>query len=146
MARGRCCCCSQLHMSSLDHSTPCSLHNSMLQNGRSDSDGVSQIFKHHISLIEGHLKMTDMVRKHTVEGTGNPQPICAIIDRAKEMLRASRHISRILVGRFQSSRSTRRLRVTGRAAQCAQQGPRRILFRLDVPWLFACRPHLWQSG
>lgn len=52
-----------------------------------------QIFKHHISLIEGHLKMVDMVRKHTVEGTGNWRMICGLVDRSKEMLRVSKELS-----------------------------------------------------
>ncbi|KAL9634326.1 MAG: hypothetical protein Q9164_004158 [Protoblastenia rupestris] len=54
----------------------------------------SQIFRHHISLIEGHLKMIDMVRKHTVEGTGNWDMICKAIDRAREMLSTSKHVAR----------------------------------------------------
>ncbi|KAL8937448.1 MAG: hypothetical protein Q9216_004412 [Gyalolechia sp. 2 TL-2023] len=40
----------------------------------------------HISLVEGHLKMIDMVRKHTVEGTNNHRIISELIDRSKDML------------------------------------------------------------
>ncbi|KAM0801919.1 hypothetical protein BDR22DRAFT_845675 [Usnea florida] len=56
-----------------------------------------EIFKHHISLIEGHLKMIDMVRKHTVEGTGNYRTIMGCVDRAKEMLQESKHVSKTFV-------------------------------------------------
>ncbi|MDI1489456.1 MAG: hypothetical protein OHK93_008735 [Ramalina farinacea] len=56
-----------------------------------------EIFRHHISLIEGHLKMIDMVRKHTVEGSGNWTMICGCIDRAKEMMSASKHVAKTFV-------------------------------------------------
>lgn len=43
------------------------------------------------------MKMTDMVRKHTVEGTGNWRAICDIIDRTKEMLYAAKSTARTFV-------------------------------------------------
>lgn len=59
-----------------------------------------QIFKHHISVVEGHLKMIDMVRKHTVEGSGNFSTIMGCVDRAKQMLQVSKQISKTFVSRF----------------------------------------------
>ena len=56
-----------------------------------------QIFKHHISVVEGHLKMIDMVRKHTVEGSGNWRMICELVDRTNEMLRVSKQQARSFV-------------------------------------------------
>ncbi|KAL8899173.1 MAG: hypothetical protein Q9192_001711 [Flavoplaca navasiana] len=56
-----------------------------------------EIFKHHISLVEGHLKMIDMVRKHTVEGTGNYRTICEMIDHTKRILYESKTVARIFV-------------------------------------------------
>ena len=41
--------------------------------------------------------MIDMVRKHTVEGTGNYRTIMGCVDRAKEMLQVSKHSSRTFV-------------------------------------------------
>ncbi|KAG7002432.1 hypothetical protein G7Y79_00027g061240 [Physcia stellaris] len=56
-----------------------------------------EIFKHHISLIEGHQKMIDMVRKHTVEGSGNHRQICAMLDSCKAMLHEAKSVSRTFV-------------------------------------------------
>lgn len=56
-----------------------------------------EIFKHHISVVEGHLKMIDMVRKHTVEGSGNWRMICELVDRTNEMLRVSKQQARTFV-------------------------------------------------
>ncbi|KAI4236799.1 MAG: hypothetical protein LQ349_002315 [Xanthoria aureola] len=56
-----------------------------------------EIFKHHISLVEGHLKMIDMVRKHTIEGSDNHRTICDIIDNTKRILSESKTVSRIFV-------------------------------------------------
>ncbi|KAL6712948.1 hypothetical protein ACLMJK_009503 [Lecanora helva] len=62
------------------------------------TDGcLSQIFKHHISLIEGHMKMVDMVRKHTVEGTGNHRTIMGCVNRCREMMRDAKDISKSFV-------------------------------------------------
>jgi len=47
-----------------------------------------QLFKHHQSVLTGHLKMMDMVRKHCVEGTGNYATAQACVDRTHEMLRS----------------------------------------------------------
>ena len=41
--------------------------------------------------------MIDMVRKHTVEGTGNYRTIMGCVDRAKEMLQDSKHVSKTFV-------------------------------------------------
>ena len=41
--------------------------------------------------------MADMVRKHTIEGTGNWRTICDIIDRTKEMLNVAKFTSRTFV-------------------------------------------------
>ncbi|KAL8853911.1 MAG: hypothetical protein Q9221_001218 [Calogaya cf. arnoldii] len=56
-----------------------------------------EIFKHHISLVEGHLKMIDMVRKHTVEGSANHRTICDMIDNTKQILFDSKTVSRIFI-------------------------------------------------
>lgn len=56
-----------------------------------------EIFKHHISLVEGHMKMIDMVRKHTVEGTNNHRTICELIDRSKDMLWQAKKTARSFV-------------------------------------------------
>ncbi|KAL9027415.1 MAG: hypothetical protein Q9196_004059 [Gyalolechia fulgens] len=56
-----------------------------------------EIFKHHISLVEGHMKMIDMVRKHTVEGTENHRTICELIDRSKDMLWQAKKTARTFV-------------------------------------------------
>lgn len=41
--------------------------------------------------------MVDMVRKHTVEGTGNHRQICDMLDRCKRMLYESKTLSRTFV-------------------------------------------------
>ena len=41
--------------------------------------------------------MVDMVRKHTVEGSGNYRTIMGCVDRAQEMLRVSKQIARTFV-------------------------------------------------
>ncbi|MCJ1478895.1 hypothetical protein MMC13_007579 [Lambiella insularis] len=56
-----------------------------------------EIFKHHISVLEGHLKMTDMIRKHTVPDTGNWRTIMAIVERTQEMLRMAKEATRSFV-------------------------------------------------
>ncbi|KAL8768785.1 MAG: hypothetical protein Q9209_005074 [Squamulea sp. 1 TL-2023] len=56
-----------------------------------------QIFKHHISVLEGHLKMIDMVRKHTIEGSGNYRTICEMIDRTRQILYESKTVARTFV-------------------------------------------------
>ena len=48
---------------------------------------LPQLFKHHQSVLTGHLKMMDMVRKHCVHGTGNYDAAQACVDRTHEMLR-----------------------------------------------------------
>ncbi|KAL9120846.1 MAG: hypothetical protein Q9187_002595 [Circinaria calcarea] len=56
-----------------------------------------EIFKHHISVVEGHLKMLDMIRKHTVPNTGNWRSICTMVDRAHDMLRMAKDATRSFV-------------------------------------------------
>lgn len=41
--------------------------------------------------------MIDMVRKHTVEGTGNHRQICAMLDRCKTMMHEAKTVSRTFV-------------------------------------------------
>ena len=65
------------------------------------ADAVLQIFKHHISVVEGHRKMVDMVRKHTVEGTGNFRTIDQMFKRANEMLYMSKSLERSFVSSTQ---------------------------------------------
>lgn len=48
------------------------------------------MFKHHISVIEGHAKMIDMIRKHTVPNSGNWKTVTAMLDRSHEILRMSK--------------------------------------------------------
>ncbi|KAL8916753.1 MAG: hypothetical protein Q9172_006146 [Xanthocarpia lactea] len=56
-----------------------------------------EIFKQHISVLEGHLKMVDMVRKHTIEGSGNFRTICDMVDRTKQILHESKTVARTFV-------------------------------------------------
>ncbi|KAL8859942.1 MAG: hypothetical protein Q9178_003490 [Gyalolechia marmorata] len=56
-----------------------------------------EIFKHHISVLEGHLKMVDMVRKHTIEGSGDFRTICDMVDRTKQILHESKTVARTFV-------------------------------------------------
>lgn len=56
-----------------------------------------QIFKHHISVVEGHTRMLEMVQKHTVQGTGNYETITNLVKRGHEMLRQAKDISRTFV-------------------------------------------------
>jgi len=54
---------------------------------------VVQIFDHHISVVEGHLRMMEMVVKHTVEGAGDHRMVMGCVERAKEILAASKHVA-----------------------------------------------------
>ncbi|KAL8950973.1 MAG: hypothetical protein Q9222_003034 [Ikaeria aurantiellina] len=56
-----------------------------------------EIFRHHISLVEGHLKMVDMVRKHTVEGSPNYRTTSDLLNRSKEMLSQAKNISKTFI-------------------------------------------------
>ena len=56
-----------------------------------------QIFKHHISVIEGHLRMIDMVRKHTVPNSDNWRTVVPMVERTQEMLRMAEDVSRTFV-------------------------------------------------
>ncbi|KAI9763068.1 MAG: hypothetical protein M1835_007947 [Candelina submexicana] len=53
-----------------------------------------EVFKHHISVVEGHTRMLEMIQKHTVPGTGNYNTITPMVERSKEMLRHSKAASR----------------------------------------------------
>lgn len=44
--------------------------------------------------------MIDMVRKHTIRGTGNHRTICDMLDRCKTMMYESKQISRTFVSGF----------------------------------------------
>ncbi len=57
-----------------------------------------QVFKHHISVVEGHTKMLEMVQKHTVKGTGNYDTITNLVKRGNEMLWQAKDVSRSFVG------------------------------------------------
>ncbi|MCJ1431341.1 hypothetical protein MMC27_000692 [Xylographa pallens] len=56
-----------------------------------------EIFKHHISVLEGHLKMVDMIRKHTVPDTGNWRTIVPMVERTQEMLRMAKDATRSFI-------------------------------------------------
>ncbi|KAI4290019.1 MAG: hypothetical protein L6R35_000710 [Caloplaca aegaea] len=56
-----------------------------------------EIFKHHISLVEGHLKMIEMVRKHTVEGSGNYNTMSDLVKRSKDMLYQAKTVARTFI-------------------------------------------------
>ncbi|KAI4114688.1 MAG: hypothetical protein LQ345_004573 [Seirophora villosa] len=56
-----------------------------------------EIFKHHISLVEGHLKMIEMVRKHTVEGSGNYNTVSDLVKRSKDMLYQAKNVARTFI-------------------------------------------------
>ncbi|KAI4124878.1 MAG: hypothetical protein LQ338_004572 [Usnochroma carphineum] len=56
-----------------------------------------EIFKHHISLVEGHLKMIEMVKKHTLEGSGNYQTMSNLVHRSKDMLHQAKKVARNFV-------------------------------------------------
>ncbi|MCJ1311210.1 hypothetical protein MMC25_004881 [Agyrium rufum] len=62
---------------------------------KSQSNG--DLFRHHISLCEGHLKMLDMVHKHTIEGSGDWKAITPMLERAREILHASKDIARAFI-------------------------------------------------
>ncbi|KAI9846059.1 MAG: hypothetical protein M1830_007472, partial [Pleopsidium flavum] len=53
-----------------------------------------EIFKHHISVVEGHLKMLEMIKKHTTPETGNWRSICTMVDRSYDMLRMAKDATR----------------------------------------------------
>lgn len=56
-----------------------------------------QIFKSHISLVEGHLKMLDTVHRHTVPESDNYRTMTQFMVRAREMLHASKETERTFV-------------------------------------------------
>jgi hypothetical protein len=51
-----------------------------------------QLFKHHQSVLTGHLKMMDMVRKHCVEGSGNYETAKACVDRTHQMMKMFKEV------------------------------------------------------
>ena len=101
--------------------------------------------------------MTDMVRKHTVEGTGNHRTICDIIERTREMLSQSRHVSRSFVSFIRPSSSMilfkwksiydlpRLMQDTGTGNQRSRQSTAWIFISVHVSWLFTCRSWIWQG-
>lgn len=56
-----------------------------------------QVFKHHLSVVEGHQRMIDMIRKHTVEGTENHKIITECMRRADTMLKDTKTATRSFV-------------------------------------------------
>ena len=57
----------------------------------------SQVFNHHLSLIEEHLRFIELARKHvTSEGDGS-QAIRILIERTQAMLQESRQTQQKLV-------------------------------------------------
>ncbi|KAL8822411.1 MAG: hypothetical protein Q9191_006851, partial [Dirinaria sp. TL-2023a] len=54
-------------------------------------------FKHHISILEGHFAMVDMVRKHTVEGSADYRRICEWLDNCRNMLHETKQLSQTFV-------------------------------------------------
>ncbi len=59
-----------------------------------------QVFKHHISVVEGHTKMLEMVQKHTVKGTGNYETITNLVKRSHEMMWQAKDVSRSFVSLY----------------------------------------------
>ncbi|KAL9580389.1 MAG: hypothetical protein Q9212_004527 [Teloschistes hypoglaucus] len=56
-----------------------------------------KIFKNHLSNLEGHFRMLEMIRKHTKEGSGNYRTVSEMIDRTNEILRTSKTAARAFV-------------------------------------------------
>ncbi|KAL9037077.1 MAG: hypothetical protein Q9214_005857, partial [Letrouitia sp. 1 TL-2023] len=52
-----------------------------------------EIFHRHMINLEGHMRMIQMVRKHTVEGTAEHRTICDLIDRTKEVIHISQRVA-----------------------------------------------------
>ncbi|KAH0536843.1 hypothetical protein FGG08_006305 [Glutinoglossum americanum] len=57
---------------------------------------TTQIFEAHISVIEGHLRMLEMVQQHTVPRTENWDAITPMVERAREMVRHSKDAAAII--------------------------------------------------
>ena len=55
------------------------------------------MFKHHLSVLEGHWRMLDMIRKHTVEGSGDHASIMAFLERAHTAIRQTKDFTRHFV-------------------------------------------------
>lgn len=98
-----------------------------------------QIFKHHISLVEGHLKMIDMVRKHTVEGSGNNRTIINLIDRAQNMLRDAKAVQREFVSDL-STLICGMLIHPGSTQRCMGESAHWFFLSYYVPRIFAQGP------
>lgn len=83
--------------------------------------------------------MIDMVRKHTVPGSGNWRTIVQMVERTQEMLKMARDVSRTFVCSLPSLP-----RVTSLTEPClgpSRRQPRAcsdwVVFGLDVPRLLA---------
>ena len=46
------------------------------------------------------MKMLDMIRKHTAEGSGNWRTVCTMIERTQEMLRMTKEVNKSFVCLF----------------------------------------------
>ncbi|KAI9671504.1 MAG: hypothetical protein M1817_003555 [Caeruleum heppii] len=53
-----------------------------------------EIFKHHLSVLEGHLRMLEMVQKHTVPSTSNHKTISGLVDRGQEMIHQFKQVNK----------------------------------------------------
>ncbi|KAI9816911.1 MAG: hypothetical protein M1827_001556 [Pycnora praestabilis] len=56
-----------------------------------------EVFKHHISVVEGHLRMLEMIQKHTIPYSGNWNTIAPMVDRTKDMLHMAKTATRSFV-------------------------------------------------
>lgn len=86
--------------------------------------------------------MIDMVRKHTITGSGNWRTIVQMVERTQEMLKMARDVSRNFVCSLPSLPSLPR--VTSLTELClgpSRRQPRAcsdwVVFGLDVPRLLA---------
>ncbi|KAI9838202.1 MAG: hypothetical protein M1838_004654 [Thelocarpon superellum] len=58
-----------------------------------------EIFKHHMSVVEGHERMLEMVQKHTVPNSNNWITITTMVERSKEMISQHKSVMRSFVPR-----------------------------------------------
>ncbi len=91
-------------------------------------------------MVTGHLKMLDMIRKHTVEGSGNHRTIMPMIDRCKEMLRQFKPVTNSFVraAAYSTRRKYDKLIDTGPTQEQLRLRPSRLLIRIHVPRLLTC--------
>ena len=66
--------------------------------------------------------MLDMIRKHTVEGSGNWRSICTMVERAREMMQMTKQATRgfvsLAVSMIQDSIRTDGIKLSGAAREC----------------------------